>query len=229
MPENTTTHYSLPYPSGTGAVKLGATDIGELAKSIDTLLFSGEAARLSLVEHGSSVAAKAGELLKMTATATVTLPTPALNAIVGVICATGETTIKMTGAKIFGDFITGAESITLLLNRHVILQSDGTNWYILAGEPLRGGLTTPTIRALNTKYVANATRPAWVTVWMNVAEVFESELLRNGEKLAALRGWGEGGKEQTISISFMCNPGDEWEVKKISGNVLQIDSFQANL
>ena len=39
MPENTTTHFAFPYPSATGKVNLGSTDIHELASRMDTVLW----------------------------------------------------------------------------------------------------------------------------------------------------------------------------------------------
>jgi hypothetical protein len=121
----------------------------------------------NLVAHSANATAEVGELLKMTATATVTLPTVANNAILGVICASGETTIKAAGsAKIYGDFITGSGTIKLLLNQHVILQSDGTNWFIIAGEPkreekykIKNGVTKAEIEA---GIVLSATRPVFL-------------------------------------------------------------------
>lgn len=38
MAENSTPNFALPYPSGTGGVKLGATNIGELAKRLDEIM-----------------------------------------------------------------------------------------------------------------------------------------------------------------------------------------------
>jgi hypothetical protein len=170
MPENTTTHFALPYPSGTGAVKLGASDIEELAQKLDGVLFAGEGARLTLVAHGAGVKAKPGELLEMTATATVKTPLQAANAIFGVICAGGETTIKTEGGGIRGDFVGAAptETIKLTLYQHVILQSDGENWYIIAGEPKREQtyvLVTPSKAEWEAGVVINTTRPVLATIY----------------------------------------------------------------
>jgi hypothetical protein len=39
MAEKTTTHYAFPYPTSVGEVKLGGTNIGELAIKLDEVLF----------------------------------------------------------------------------------------------------------------------------------------------------------------------------------------------
>jgi hypothetical protein len=97
-------------------------------------------------------------------------------------------------------------------------------------SPLSISLTGQTGRALNTKYLPSASRPVLVTVWAILAEPFEGELLRNGNKLGPIRGGlAEGGKEMTLWAPFMCNAGEEWELKKVTGNVLQVASFQAVL
>jgi len=136
----------------------------------------------NLVAHSANATAKVGELLKMTATATVTLPAVANNAILGVICASGETTIKAAGsAKIYGDFITGSETIKLLLNQHVILQSDGTNWYILAGEPKREGANgVQTSRETGVEYEVSANRLALVTIAVQLAEKTGIQFIAGG-------------------------------------------------
>ena len=41
MPEGETTHLKLPYPTSAGELKNGATDIQELAETLDTVLYSG--------------------------------------------------------------------------------------------------------------------------------------------------------------------------------------------
>lgn len=130
-----------------------------LGEDIDAALALGN---LLLVTHAANFAGKTGELALVTATATDTLPAASANAIHGVFTTTGTTTINATGgAKIYGDFINGAASITLLANQHVILQSDGTNWFIIAGEPKPG--QTYTEKAFSKEevelgFVLNATR-----------------------------------------------------------------------
>ncbi len=162
MPENIEP-FALPIPVEGDTPDI-PRDLKALAERL-AAIFKGRLLRIA--EHAVSFVAVGGEMVKATATLTVTLPAPAADATVGVICAAGETTIKMTGAKIFGDFITGAEQIKLLINQHVVLQSDGTNWYIVAGEPK---LEREWAEAVRTKaeaeagFEVSATRPGYILV-----------------------------------------------------------------
>jgi hypothetical protein len=71
---------------------------------------------------------------------TATLPVPAAEARIAVLnetTATKECKVKVNTGKIYGDFVAGATEITLSVGQHVELVSDGTNWFIVAGEPKR--------------------------------------------------------------------------------------------
>jgi hypothetical protein len=123
---------------------------------------------LRQVTHAASVEAQSGELvLAIGGGMTVTLPAATLNRIVGVY-ATATVTVKQHAAdKIYGDFVSAASTITLLADQHVILQSDGTNWQIVAGEPQRtstyNGLKKYTKAEAEAGVLASPTRPAFVS------------------------------------------------------------------
>lgn len=167
--------YDTTGPSGLRKL-LGSSGFRFIGTGFQALGKDLERQMLGFSAHAANVVAVAGELLKMTATATVTLPAATNNAVIGVFCAAGETTIKTpAGVKIFGDFINGAETIKLAVNQHVILQSDGTNWFIVAGEPKReeacGALVA---RARSTgaginEFTPNATRPTLVVASFSAA------------------------------------------------------------
>jgi hypothetical protein len=149
--------------------KAGITE-EQLASAVRVLLNS-KTGGLGIFSYASNVEAKSGELLRVTATATVILPAPTLNALVGVICTGGETTIETrisSGAHIFGDFTINSVSIKLLQYQHVILQSDGTNWYITAGEPKQEQKYSAQTEHLATnagyEVEPSTSRPALVTV-----------------------------------------------------------------
>jgi hypothetical protein len=96
---------------------------------------------LSLVAQAASVTGVSEKLYEMTTNATtVTLPTPTTNRLIGVYCGGGIAGCKVTASsgKIFGDFLTaGATTVELTTCQHVLVQADGSNWLIIAGEPKR--------------------------------------------------------------------------------------------
>lgn len=195
--------------SGTGLKSVYITR--ELVAANATPLSAAERTPLNLVSHSGSVTAVSGELLKMAATGTVTLPAAAENAIVGVFCAAGETTIKTASGDIYGDFITGATSIKLLLNQHVILQSDGTNWFIVGGEPKREDVYQAAVLRENEKsFTPSSAGREFVSVFVGKStltrvEVAEVEIAFNLE--------GEGQKMAT----FIVNPGQTVKVATSNG------------
>ena len=169
---------------------------------------------LVFVTHSGSVTAEAGELLKMTATGTVTLPAASFKGCIGVICAGGVTTVKPPiTEKIFGDFVNEAAEIKLLLNQHVILQSNGTNWFIIAGEPKREQAYSELVgRAEATPFTPSSTRPTFValTAFRNEAE-WSVFVKVGGITIGNMKG-GEGTEiPATIPFSFICPPGVAWE------------------
>jgi hypothetical protein len=138
MPEHeTASPWLLPYPGATGKVSSGATNIKELAERTTTIF---KEKVLIVKAYSSGATLKSGELAVQGKTGeTFTLPAATTaNQIIGVFSGLGITTKVTTsgGASIVGDFVNGA-TITLTSLQHVILVSEGTNWFIIAGEPKR--------------------------------------------------------------------------------------------
>jgi hypothetical protein len=127
---------------------------------------------LPVKAYSGNVSAKSGEIAHMDTTGTVTLPIAFPGSIIGVFCAAGVTTIQSSSSEnIYGDFVTGHTSITLLQYQHVILLSNPFgNWIIMAGEPKREQewearvehILPPLFNPL--ELIPNATRPCTVSV-----------------------------------------------------------------
>ena len=137
MPEKTTTNFALPYPTGVGKVNLGAKDFEELAKSVDkvftekALRYKGYSGPGTLTAGEFAFQEKNGETFTLPAVGTA-------NQVIGIYSIVNEAKVTTSGgAKIYGDFISAAGTITLTLLQHVVLQSTGVNWFIIAGEPKR--------------------------------------------------------------------------------------------
>lgn len=172
--------------------------------------------------------AESGRTYLVGGTATINLPAPSATATISVYTGVSSTaTIARSGsASIYGDFISGATSITLAALQHVILNSDGSNWFIVAGEPKReatpGGWTA---RTPGTEYEASATRPVFVRI---LVEGKASTSLAYGLTVAGVGDPGEtvlpaisGGKVK-ITSSFWLMPGQKW--KAGVGNIEALDS-----
>jgi hypothetical protein len=183
--------------------------IHALGEDLDAALALGS---LLQVPHAANFAAKTGELAIVTATATATLPAAANNAIVGVFSGPGATTTVTAagGAKIYGDFISAAASITLLPNQHVILQSDGGTWYIIAGEPKREtfyATITKTQAQAEAGFELSATRPVLVTTTTS-GGVLETT------------GPGGGGRFPPGTVTFWLQPGGKITGSGPTGSVV---------
>jgi hypothetical protein len=213
MPEHVTSApWEIPYPGSVGEVKLGATDMQEIAERV-TAIFKERLTTLSV--HGASFTAKSGELVEASAAITITLPAAAANAVVGVLANGHEVTIGAGGALIYGDFVEGKTPIKLVGFQHVVLVSDGVNWFIIAGEPKRE--TTygaRTERTPNTEYEPNATRMTSVVLSYTHAEKAGMEVFVGGELIATPEvGDTEIATLITASISFLVGPGEKWKAK----------------
>jgi hypothetical protein len=114
-----------------------------LSAAVQTLLNTKSAFALSLVKKNeASFSIATGEIVVMEKEASeVKLPAATLNRIVAVICANAITSITVKAPAIetiFGaGFVKKATTITLTSNQVVVLEADGTNWNIIAGEPKR--------------------------------------------------------------------------------------------
>lgn len=217
MAENTTVApFDMPVPSSTGEPKHGATNIQELAERVTAYLKE----RLTLVtEHGSSFTAASGELIKSTAAITVTLPAPSANAVVELLSNGHEVKLGAGSALIYGDFITGSTPLTFLGYQHIRVVSDGTNWFITAGEPKREAKwSAKASRTEKTLYPVSATRPAYVSLMIkcpSLAPIIEAQVIVGGVEITHIAMIGESA-ERTWPFSFPIGPGQEWELATTS-------------
>lgn len=110
--------------------------------SIDNTNFVLAATILALKPNSVSgaTAAIAGNLYRVTATATITLPSHSIGQVVGVMNSSGTTTVS--GTNIQGVGLSSASSYTLgTPGAATVLVDDGTNWLIAAGQQDTGWLS----------------------------------------------------------------------------------------
>lgn len=123
-----------------GNLKEHGIEESRLSTAVISLLGS-KALGLSLTVVTSSTTAESGQLLVFAehSGATCTLPAPTLNRVVGVASGGLPVVNVATGgsARIYGDFTKLVSSVVLAEYQHVLLQADGANWLIVAGEPRR--------------------------------------------------------------------------------------------
>lgn len=132
MGELLTPHFAIPYPTSTpGKVNAGATDLNELATKVDTVLWE---RLLNVREHAASFTAVQGEYVKCNEAITVTLPAPSASATVAVSANNHKVTITAGSATISGAWWYGLATVSITGFQSVVLQSDGTNWYVI-GQP----------------------------------------------------------------------------------------------
>jgi hypothetical protein len=214
MPEKETPNFKFPSPTSVGEVKLGATNIEELANSLDTFL--GEKIPI-FKSYAAGATLKSGELAEQTkAGETFTLPVATTaNRVIGVYAAAACKVTTSGGAFIIGDFITAASktaTITLAEGQHVVLQSNGTNWIIVAGEPKREQVYASEVaRVRATAYEASATRPTQVILSATGKEGFVVNV--GGVRVAIQGGGNTGAGGQTVT-TFLVPPGLKWEVEQ---------------
>jgi hypothetical protein len=139
MANKTAAPWEIPYPEAADEIKIYPALSKELAERIALMLkehipiYKSYAGPATLKSGEWAQQTKAGETFTMPAIATV-------NQLISVSNGS-EGEVKITtsgGALIFGDFINpGKATIVLAAGQHVILQSTGVTWYIMAGEPKR--------------------------------------------------------------------------------------------
>lgn len=217
MPEKTTSPWALPYPTSVGEVKNGATNIEELAVKLNTtfnekfLVFKTYAAGATLKSGEYAIQTKNGE--------TFTLPSAATaNQIIGVL-ASGITEAKVTtsgGAVIYGAYVSpGVATIKLASAQTVILQSDGTNWLIVAGEPKREQKYSAVEAFSQAEGEAgitpSATRPATIVMWLELEAA--PKLGGRGMPIVPAKG----------AVTYKVNPGQAVVVKSAGTYSIQVE------
>lgn len=218
MPEKETPNFKFPSPTSVGEVKLGATNIEELANSLDTFL-AGKI--LIFKSYAAGATLKSGEFAEQTkAGETFTLPVATTaNRVIGVYGAAACKVTTSGGAFIIGDFITAASktaTISLAEGQHVVLQSNGTNWIIVAGEPKRQTgyvRTKPLLAEAEAGITPSVTRPASVTVFV---DFFGGEVgalvFVGGEEMGTLFKGPTG--TVAMPVTLWVGAGETWQIKK---------------
>lgn len=181
-----------------------ATDINVIFHDTGTIW---EPVAPGMVEAVStvSVEAKRGELVRMvTSGTTLTLPTPAVNGPVTVVCDPAAATgIKVTASSgsIFGQFITGVATVTLLPNQSCRFWPTGGNWFIVAGEPKREQVYVSKAFSkaeAEAGVEPSATRPAMVSF---------------KEAFGTAPGLTVGGVNVASATSVFVPPGQKWKAQ----------------
>lgn len=99
-----------------------------LAEDIDKYL-------LGTVTRGTNVIATSGELVKATAEITVKTPTASLDVVFGVLANGHAVAVEATSGVIYGYSTAGVAEALVIGHQYMVLQSDGTNWYLIGGLP----------------------------------------------------------------------------------------------
>lgn len=138
MPTNTAAPWSIIFAIPTDEIKAFPTEVDQVkAERIAKLMGENW---LTVKSYSAAATLKTGELAIQNKNGeTFTLPSVATsNQIIGIYTSSGIASCKVTtsgGALIYGDFVNGAATLTLTTNQHVTLQSNGSSWQIVAGEP----------------------------------------------------------------------------------------------
>ena len=123
---------------GTGNIEAGTVTEAMLVTAVQEKL-GGTIFGLTHKASAISAAIANGELLELTGAGTTgTLPAATKNRVCGIYAAAAGVKLKTTAGVITGDFITGQATIGLELGQHVVVEAEGTNWRIIAGEPKEG-------------------------------------------------------------------------------------------
>lgn len=202
-------------------LKAGGVNEDRLSTAVQSLL-NQKVSGLTCVVHNTSATLVSGELALMEGSSlTATLPAASTaNRTVGVF-AGQLASINVAGAEgIYGDFISGSATIFLAQYQHVVLQSNGSNWIIISGEPMRSQkYSVRTERASGASIVPSASRPTKVTGEisltgpksagrLSVQTVVLMEPSVQDTSLGEIR----------MPVAFDVNPGQEYKWVQIEGS-----------
>lgn len=192
---------------GVGFQSLGADIDAVLAKS--TSLFR---------QMTVSGAANSGDFVVGLGTINITSPAAVANNAFTVFAGSGAVvTVTAASGLIFGDFEGGVASVKLTQFQHVTLQSDGTNWVIMAGEPKREqawSAKTAFKTGSSESGEASATRPALVCLSIVVPPKAAAAVAISGVTVLEMTAGTEG---VVIPVTLPLNPGQKWEGTSTSG------------
>lgn len=203
----TTTHYGIEYALGADDVEKFPAEVSQPgAETIDKVLFE---RLLTLKEHGSNFTAASGELVKCTLSIIVTLPSPAINAVIGILANGENVTVAGGLAKIY---TTTTETVSISLNgyQHITLVSDGTSWFEIGGEQKHeeeySELKFYSKAEAEAGVEASTTRPALVV--LSSAEKAGFTLSIHGKEIRNVGVIETAGGGMTIEL----NPKQKWKI-----------------
>jgi hypothetical protein len=139
--------------------------------------------------------------------ATVTLPAATAGRTIGIFVGAG-TGCKVTASagKIYGDFVTGATTVELSLYQHIIVEGNGSNWLIIAGEPKLE--TTYTNKSFSKAEAEAGVEPsATRRAQVSIVGTTEAGTVNVGGKLA-------GYFATSASCAVLVPPGVKWTANK---------------
>ncbi len=222
---------------GTANIVNAAVTEEKLSAAVQVLL-NKAAAGLTLVKQAGSTTGSSGNLYLMETNATtLTLPAATSGRMVGVITknAIEESKMKATGVKIFGDFLAaaGVETITMAENQHVIVEADGTNWWIISGEPRREqAFATKTITTAEAEAGGATTNPSKVRpAIVNVVAVGKVNTAISGSWKVGASVAGEfssaaiAGAATKASTTLWVNPNVGWKLTAAAVGVETVSAF----
>lgn len=196
-------------PQGAYDVLISGSGLTSYYVTRELVSGNGGAAALGIVSRAANFTAVPGELAEISATCEAKLPPPAVNNIFSLWALPGATvTIKPTSGVFYGDFINAAASIVLLSLQHVVVQQDGVNQFIIAGEPKRTDSYTAIKNYTKAEAEAgvepSATRPATVVISSTSEFGDVGTFTVGGVDIVTA--------SKIKSITVPVNPGQKWKV-----------------
>lgn len=176
----------------TDNIKAEGITEASLSPAIKTKL-GGSFVGLAVSEKTANFEGEAGKLYKVAKACTATLPAATSGRTIGIVNATSAEAVKVSakaGKQIIGGFFEG-EVAELLAHQAIIVEADGSNWYIIAGEPKREQKYEAAKAFTNAELKAgievSATRLAFVYIFTSALTTIEvdgvSVAVQNGNAL----------------------------------------------
>ncbi len=168
---------------------------------------------LEIKKQTGSATGESGIIYLMeTNAATLTLTaTATAGKQVGIICANTIAGVKLkTGSGlIYGDFVAGLAEIPIQKYQHVIVEADGTNWWIISGEPKRQAVWEAF--TLSKVEAEAAAAPSTFRPTLMVVTAEEANMVVESETVLLSTA---AGLPVNASITFQLSPGFAWKGNK---------------
>lgn len=230
MPKSPTARLGIPRYEDSEDAEF-STQVNAISDAVDAkAALRKEGAGLIAAHTGSGTVEPGEHVLAQTNGAVWALPATEEGVECAVTCATGveSMTVKAGGgAKIYGDFLEGVSSCTLLAGQHITVRSDGTNWFIIAGTPKKeSSYSAPTARVAGTEYAASATRPTLVVFTPIINGQKSVEVFVGGQVISKIDSTAGLEGSSNEPLSFIVPPGQKW---KFTGSVASAESSYLTL